>query len=354
MMSTQAALIEAVEAGDSKKVQTLLATDGEKVDLQGNVMALIEPGTTVTIPVSMLMFAVSQGHKDIAEQLIAAGADVDHMITVPLSKDMDPVAQWHSALTFALGLNDNNEMLQLLLQHASSPLAKTHALYYAAASTCSGQEAEVSLQLELILKAGASLEATEEQEGKLRRTALGTAIATEYDNIALALWLSAKEANERGTTPILHAAALGYSVLIPHLLRNGESATDADPNTGDTPLHKLANLPLEIYDAELGAPLKNAVKSLITHGADPKTMNRQGDTPISLAVSKHILTKQLQSYVKLSAVDVNDQPQVVDLVTPALLKSETLVRVTPCSVFKPHRDNSSVLQTVYQSPAATC
>lgn len=78
---------------------------------------------------------------------------------------------------------------------------------------------------------------------------------------------------EKGTTPLMLAAELGYQRICQMLIDAG-ALLDATDLAGNTPLHMAA----QGYGEQ-----KPIIKTLLERGANPKAINDDGETPAMVA-----------------------------------------------------------------------
>ena len=230
---------DATGDGDLAGVQALLDA-GAKVDA-------VDEGWTP------LMVAASNGHKEIANLLIANGANVnakDAAGRTPLYN-----ASWNShwetaELLIAKGANVN----------AKDSMVQLTSLHFAATE---GQKNIV----ELLVAKGADVDA----------------------------------ANMVGGTPLMNAAWHGHSEIAVHLVENGANINAKD-QYGMTPLH---------YAAEQGS--KEIADFLIAKGVDVNAMSNDASgnkTPLDLAQDKGVIAL-LREHGGMAGNDVNAVPKFI-------------------------------------------
>ena len=238
-----------------------------------------------------LHFAASRGKKEVMELLLDRGADPN----ARTSRDLAP-------LLYGV-IQEDSGMIGLLLAHGADLRARSANgwtyLHYAA---WSGKAAVIDLLVKLGLN---DLEARD-NEGS---TPLGVALQpAAYPAAAKLVELGAKVmvSNTNRETPLHGAARMGSNETVRLLVEHGADVNAAD-NYGWTPLHNAAftNSTLVSYLVEQGAdptggtasglkltPLYiaagacslNSVRVLVEHGAPVNVLNDRGQTPLHYAV----------------------------------------------------------------------
>jgi ankyrin repeat protein len=79
--------------------------------------------------------------------------------------------------------------------------------------------------------------------------------------------------NAQGATPLHDAALAGQRAVAEALLTHGATVDARDTESGATPLHRAASW-----------GRRPVVELLLAHGADPNAKDRNGHTPLDLAV----------------------------------------------------------------------
>jgi ankyrin repeat protein len=207
-------ILEAAKRDDADRVKALLSGSPSLVfskDGEGN---------------TSLHRAAANGHKDVAELLLAHGADVN-------ARDNDSVTPLQEAAAYG-----HKDVAELLLAHGADVNVKgNNGLTLLQEAAANGNKD----MAEMLLRSKADV--------------------------------NAKEDNYGGTA--LHLAALKGQRDVAELLLASGADVNAKANNGLTPLHGAA-----------GNGHKDVAELLLAHGADVNAKDNQGDTPLRLAVKK--------------------------------------------------------------------
>jgi len=268
-------VIKATDQGLTAEVKQLIA-DGEDVN------------ATTGSGVSALLVAAARGHRDIAEYLIAQGADVDAAVTEAFEKEGRTVYPGVTPLFAALG-NKHPEIGRMLIQNGAdvnkNDINGTTPLIVAAAQN------DPKIVAALIQK-GAEVNAattnTYVYEGRTIDAGATPLIAALANNrLESAKLLMDKDAdvthrNECNVGGLMIAAADGQTDIVRLLLENG-----ADPNAsvtkdfivdGKSVFEGATSLMAAAY-----AGHEEVVKLLIEAGADVNAETKYGGTALMAA-----------------------------------------------------------------------
>merc|ERR1711972_681109 len=105
--------------------------------------------------------------------------------------------------------------------------------------------------------------------------------------------------DENGYTPIHAAASWGRVELLRMLLQRDASSANVQDEDGDTPLHHVAGAS-ELEPDEIRA----VVELLLSHGADPKLLNKEGKTCLE-ACGEKVLEAEEDEEPPTEDVDIN-------------------------------------------------
>ena len=268
-------MIKATDQGLTAEVKQLIA-DGEDVN------------ATTGSGVSALLVAAARGHGDIAEYLIAQGADVDAAVTEAFEKEGRIVYPGVTPLFAALG-NKHPEISRMLIQSGAdvnkSDINGTTPLIVAAAQN------DPKIVAALIQKGAAVNAATTKTyvyEGETiyaGATPLMASLANRRPESARLLIESDADAaarNEYNVGALTIAASEGQTDMLRELLEKG-----ADPNTAVTKDFKVAGKSVFEGSTPLMAAAyaghTEAVRLLIDAGADVNAETKHGGTALMAA-----------------------------------------------------------------------
>jgi 7,8-dihydropterin-6-yl-methyl-4-(beta-D-ribofuranosyl)aminobenzene 5'-phosphate synthase len=202
--------------------------------------------------------AVSGGHLDIVEFLIAAGADVN-------AQDNQQRTPLHLAC-----YDGRRDIVEKLISHGANLEAKfangTTPLFW----TVPGGHTEM---FELLVKKGADINVTVDNGANLLHS---VAMYGQKDmaKILIEKGADVNRTSDDGTAPINYAAARGHKEVLELLIDKGADVNAAD-DRGYTPLR---------ISVLLGQ--KEIVETLLARGADPNQRNDDRTTPLHDAASE--------------------------------------------------------------------
>lgn len=237
---------QAAKEGDMAKLKTLVEENPELVNAKNENQE------------TPLHSAVSAGHLDIVEFLIAAGADVDAV-------DNQKTTPLHLAC-----YDGHRNIVEKLIFHGSNIEARsangTTPLFWAVP----GGHTEV---FELLVNSGADIDVRVDNGSSLLHT---TALYGQKDmaKILIEKGVDVNRTSDDGTRPINYAAARGHKEVLELLIDKGADVNAGD-NSGYTPLR---------ISVLLGK--SEVVKTLLARGADPNRRNDDGTTPLHDAATE--------------------------------------------------------------------
>jgi ankyrin repeat protein len=224
-----------------------------------------------------LHWAAAEGHEDVAEALIAHGADVN-------LKDNDGDTPLHKVTS-----RGHKEIVELLIAHGADVNAQNNDGHTPLHHPPVEGDKDV---VELLIARGANL--------------------NDPDN--------------DGDTPLHHAASKGHKEIVELLIAYGADL-NAQDNDGDTPLHEVASrghkemvellitqgADVNVKDNDHSTPLyeaafrgyKDITELLIAHGADVNHKNIIDNTPLDLAAFKG--HKEIVELLIAHGADVNQK-----------------------------------------------
>lgn len=232
-------LQSAAATGNLELVQYLAAhgADAKAPDKNGN---------------SVLHYAARSGNLALVQWLVARGGDVN-------ARNENDYTPLHEAIT-----SRNTAVVAWLVQQGADVNRK--AKYYGTPVTQAVVYGKNRDMLDLLLKAGASLKAS---EGPALCAAASKADPSMFRWL-VAQGLDIHATDDHGDTPLHVAAASGILPLTEWLLAHGADIAATNKN-GDTPLH--AAMRSDGKTAEL----------LLAKGADVNAANNDGETPMHVA-----------------------------------------------------------------------
>jgi len=177
--------------------------------------------------------AAQEGQKEIAELLVAGGADVN-------AKNKWGQTSLHDAI-----LGKNKEIIELLIAKGADLNAKDNGGWTSLHSAAYGGNKEIA---ELLIAKGADVNAKDDD----------------------------------GETPLHDVAFYGYKEIAELLIDNGADVNAKNDRKGETPLHQ----------ATLKAN-KEIIELLIAKGADVNAKRKEGKTPLDLAITSAQLSQIL-------------------------------------------------------------
>ncbi len=241
----QTAIIDAAKTDDLEKVQALLKNNPD--------LAFSKDGNGAT----PLHLAAARGHKDVAELLLAHGADVSAKNNVG-----------DTPLELAAA-KDHADVVELLLANNADVNAKNNygqtPLIWAAINGHRDMA-------ELLLAHGADVNAKDNHG----QTPLRFAAAFGYKDVAELLLDNKANVNASGVdgvTPLHVAAMNGHRDVAELLLAHGADVS-AKNNVGNTPLELAA-----------GKDHADVVELLLANNADVNAKDNQGQTPLEWAAA---------------------------------------------------------------------
>ena len=241
-------LFAAVADGQAEAVRAFI-DDGAFVDAKD------DSGDT------LLSKAVDEGHAEIAQALIAAGADVngrsgDRLLSKAIDEGHAEIAQ----ALIAAGVDVNGRSGDRLLHKA---IGEGHA--------------EIA---QALIAAGADVNAKD--EGRIYKTPLHKAIDEGHAEIAQALIAAGADVNAKdgvgGNTP-LHRASWKMPAEIAQALIAAGADVDAKDGSGATPLHDAVRFRVSI-DSSCSRD-EIVVQALIAAGANVNAKDGVGETPLA-------------------------------------------------------------------------
>jgi ankyrin repeat protein len=207
--------------------------------------------TTLVLPRSLLDCASQEGNKELAELLIAKGADVN-------AKSQEGITSLHMA---ADGFHQGQ--------------AK--------------KEKEIEAVAKLLIAQGADVNAKTSEGG----TPLHKVAKRGWEDMAELLIANGADVNAKdnqGRTPLLDAVILSSQTQMPKLLIAKGADINAKDNQGSTLLHWVAKYRWG------GNGRKQMAELLITQGADVNAKDKEGKTPLHWA--KNSLLKDVEEVLK--------------------------------------------------------
>ena len=285
---TPNAVVEAVERGDTQTVRHYL-------DLGINANSRVNNQ-------NLLHFA---GSKEVAELLIAKGADVN-------AKGGCGWTPLHIAAVY-----DRIKVAQTLIAKGADINAWTGSQYFNRTPLFFAGSPEMA---KLLIAKGADVNA----KNKNGMTPLHTARSKAIAKILLAAGakINIKEDNARngkGTTLLHNAAKIGFKELVQHLIKDGANVVIRDGRKR-TPLHYAATkevaallmLDINAIDESGNTPLHLAVdrgsqdiaELLIANGASVNARNEKGQTPLYRAIA--IGHNEIAALLINNGTDVNN------------------------------------------------
>jgi len=262
---------------DSRLV--LAASKGDVTQVEALLKAGANPNSRDRDGNTALLYAAVNGHRDIAELLIAHGADIN-------AREI-----FHNRSALILALSEKHEDVgELLVAHGAAINASDQQgatpLFYAA-------EGDMEMMVELLVARGADVNATLTDGA----TPLGAAT-----NKYMAEFLIAHGADVKDSKAILGAAGRGHKDVVEALIAHGADV-NARNKDGYTALHNAANeevttlliahgADVNVKDSAGGPPLFRAAQlhkldvaeCLIAHGAAVNARMNDGRTPLFLAL----------------------------------------------------------------------
>jgi ankyrin repeat protein len=231
---------DAAEAGDLVKVKTLL---------KDNPNLVFSKGKEGGVP---LHWAAVKGHKDVAELLLAHGAEVDAK------------ARYGITPLYLAAHKGHKNLAALLLANHAEVNTKTDKGYTPLLIAAEEGRKEVA---ELLLSYGADINIVEKVDNW---TPLHKATANGHKDVAELLLAHGAEINAAnnnyGVTPLHVAAHKGYKDVAELLLARGAEVNAKDKD-GETPLHIAAKENRSIdLNRELRADHGGVVELLLRHG----------------------------------------------------------------------------------------
>jgi ankyrin repeat protein len=234
---------------------------------------------------SALDLAIEKGQHQIAELLLAHGAEVNAPDPYSFRTPMSTAA-----------MSDKIELAELLLTHGADP-CQSDACEEGMTPLHCAAEFRSSALVERLLSLGVDPN-IRDNFGHTPLHSVARDLVEEHwgqsDNAAVAIAKKLLEAGantdlrtnaEHGNRTALHLAAFhGNPAVLGVLLESGADVAVADVY-GGTPLHSAA---IGEYDDTIPRRLK-VVKLLLEYGADVKTMDRNGDTPLDHAIDNEPL-----------------------------------------------------------------
>lgn len=223
------------------------------------VKRLGDPHSTDLKGMTPLMRAARAGRADVVQRLLKAGADPSTMRPVFTA----------TALTEAID-SDQPDVVQALLA-GGAPVDQAINSHHVTPLHYAANRGNVRIA-ELLLKAGASVSATDD-EG---RTPLHLSVWTNHLEVAKALIAShapVEAKDNRGYTPLIYASASGDPRIVAAVIAGGADINESD-STGATALHTAAN-----------ASLFEVTKWLLDHGASVNALTHGGVTPLIYAAT---------------------------------------------------------------------
>jgi ankyrin repeat protein len=257
---------DAAKAGNLAKVKALLKNNPELVSSSD------KNGRTA------LHWAANEGHKAVAEMLLANEADVN-------AKDDHSQTPLHHAAA-----NGHRDVAELLLANKADVNAKRHAgetpLHFAAAS---GNKA----MAELLLANKAEVNAKDNYS----QTPLHLAAESGHRAMAQLLLANKAEVNAKDNysqTPLQNAVCNAHKALAELLLAKGADVNTRNNNDHETPLHKATR------DGNM-----SMMELLLAKGADVNAKSNLGRTPLHVALkrSKCVIELLLANKAEVNAKD---------------------------------------------------
>src|ERR1017187_1210230 len=264
-------ILDAVQGGNLEVVKTLLIDDPSLVSLSSRVT-----GRT------LLHEAVSSDRKDVAEVLLAHGADVrakdDHGWTPLLlaahegKKDLVEQLLAHGA-----DVNSRDKQGKTPLHWAKPNIKewlRQHGGHDFQRDVLDAARAGNLELIKTLLIDDPNLVSVSSSD--LWRKPLHEAVSSGHKDVTEFLLANGANVNaedEQGNTPLHLAASEGRKDVAEQLLANGADV-NAKGKQGNTPLHLAAS-----------GGKKDVAEQLLANGADVNAKDKQGNTPLSLALT---------------------------------------------------------------------
>lgn len=260
---------KAAGQGDLVKIKEILEKNNELLntkDVQGNTPLLI---------------AVNSGQKEVAEFLIAMGADLNSSNTYK-----------YTPLHYSI-LRRHFDIAEMLIKAGADPNIP-NVWGYTPLHTCAGRNFLKEAEFLIKNKAGINT------RNNIGETPLFAAVEFEHKDMILLLVKNGSDVNARdnvGRTP-LYATADGNASGICELLMNQGAEVDIKDKFGKTPLHRAAI-----------AGYHDIVQMLVRAGADVSARDADGKTPYYYAAiyGHNTLTERLMSLGAQPDVFVGDR-----------------------------------------------
>jgi ankyrin repeat protein len=264
----------AAKIGDLERVQALLKNNPDLV------LSKDRNGWTP------LHWAAADGHKSVAELLLAHGADVrarDNRGETPLHKsagNCDTVGNCGTVRMHWAAADGHKSVAELLLAHGADVNAKRNDGYTPLHLAGVWDHMDV---LEVLLAKGADVNA-KDNDGRTPLYFQGIWGYMDVLEVLLAKGADVNAKDNIGRTP-LHSAVVNKNAEVIRVLLAKGADVNAKDNIGWTPLHCAAG-PCNSPSYVLGS-YKSVAELLLAHGADVRARNNHGETPLGSAIRSY-------------------------------------------------------------------